>query len=108
MFASLNHRYMLQAWARIGSCLGQDFERYMGLVIPDLLRAAAQPAGHVITTKRELDEACCNTCARGPAFISQEFISQESPIARWCYCSFVMAIGTREMIPLFARCCAHR
>ena len=41
--------YMLQAWARIGRCLGSDFQKYLHMIMPSLLEAAAMEAEiHVV------------------------------------------------------------
>ncbi|OMP07451.1 phosphoinositide 3-kinase regulatory subunit 4 [Corchorus olitorius] len=42
--------YMLQAWARLCKCLGQDFLPYMGVVMPPLLQSAQLKPDVTITS----------------------------------------------------------
>ncbi|XP_047940572.1 importin-5-like [Salvia hispanica] len=52
--------YMLQAWARLCKCLGQDFLPYMGVVMPPLLQSAQLKPDVVITSAdsdNEIDES---------------------------------------------------
>ncbi|KAI4350353.1 hypothetical protein L6164_004815 [Bauhinia variegata] len=51
--------YMLQAWARLCKCLGQDFLPYMGYVMPPLLQSAQLKPDVTITSAdsdAEIDE----------------------------------------------------
>ncbi|XP_008811518.1 ran-binding protein 6-like [Phoenix dactylifera] len=47
--------YMLQAWARLCKCLGQDFLPYMNFVMPPLLQSA-QLKPDVTITSADSDE----------------------------------------------------
>ncbi|GAA0141371.1 transporter [Lithospermum erythrorhizon] len=52
--------YMLQAWARLCKCLGQDFLPYMGVVMPPLLQSAQLRPDVTITSAdsdNEIDES---------------------------------------------------
>ncbi|KAG9153955.1 hypothetical protein Leryth_000484 [Lithospermum erythrorhizon] len=52
--------YMLQAWARLCKCLGQDFLPYMGVVMPPLLQSAQLKPDVTITSAdsdNEIDES---------------------------------------------------
>ncbi|XP_076918274.1 uncharacterized protein LOC143578652 [Bidens hawaiensis] len=52
--------YMLQAWARLCKCLGQDFLPYMSVVMPPLLQSAQLKPDVVITSAdsdNEIDES---------------------------------------------------
>ncbi|KAA8549670.1 hypothetical protein F0562_001312 [Nyssa sinensis] len=52
--------YMLQAWARLCKCLGQDFLPYMSFVIPPLLQSAQLKPDVTITSAdsdNEIDES---------------------------------------------------
>ncbi|KAL4591289.1 hypothetical protein LXL04_004247 [Taraxacum kok-saghyz] len=52
--------YMLQAWARLCKCLGQDFLPYMSVVMPPLLQSAQLKPDVIITSAssdNELDES---------------------------------------------------
>ncbi|CAI9290298.1 unnamed protein product [Lactuca saligna] len=52
--------YMLQAWARLCKCLGQDFLPYMSVVMPPLLLSAQLKPDVIITSAasdNELDES---------------------------------------------------
>lgn len=48
--------YMLQAWARLCKCLGQDFLPYMGVVMPPLLQSAQLKPDVTITSIDSDDE----------------------------------------------------
>ncbi|KAK8938099.1 hypothetical protein KSP40_PGU009686 [Platanthera guangdongensis] len=48
--------YMLQAWARLCKCLGQDFIPYMNVVMPPLLKSAQLKPDIVITPADEDDD----------------------------------------------------
>ncbi|XP_061343320.1 uncharacterized protein LOC133289409 [Gastrolobium bilobum] len=48
--------YMLQAWARLCKCLGQDFLPYMGFVMPPLLQSAQLKPDVTITSTDSDDE----------------------------------------------------
>ncbi|KAJ7541709.1 hypothetical protein O6H91_10G072300 [Diphasiastrum complanatum] len=48
--------YMLQAWARLCKCLGQEFLPYMGVVMPPLLRSAQLKPDVTITDADSEDE----------------------------------------------------
>ncbi|KAM0045083.1 putative armadillo-like helical, TOG domain, importin beta family [Helianthus debilis subsp. tardiflorus] len=52
--------YMLQAWARLCKCLGQDFLPYMSVVMPPLLQSAQLKPDVIITSAdsdNEIDES---------------------------------------------------
>ncbi|GKA65282.1 importin-5-like protein [Tanacetum coccineum] len=52
--------YMLQAWARLCKCLGQDFLPYMNVVMPPLLQSAQLKPDVIITSAdsdNEIDES---------------------------------------------------
>uniref|UniRef100_A0A1J3DTI8 Importin-5 n=1 Tax=Noccaea caerulescens TaxID=107243 RepID=A0A1J3DTI8_NOCCA len=49
--------YMLQAWARLCKCLGQDFLPYMSVVMPPLLQSAQLKPDVTITSADSEDEA---------------------------------------------------
>ncbi|KAK3026369.1 hypothetical protein RJ639_040458 [Escallonia herrerae] len=52
--------YMLQAWARLCKCLGQDFLPYMSVVMPPLLQSAQLKPDVIITSadsENEIDES---------------------------------------------------
>ncbi|XP_010531149.1 PREDICTED: importin-5-like isoform X1 [Tarenaya hassleriana] len=49
--------YMLQAWARLCKCLGQDFLPYMSIVMPSLLQSAQLKPDVTITSADSEDEA---------------------------------------------------
>ncbi|KAG2300104.1 hypothetical protein Bca52824_036576 [Brassica carinata] len=49
--------YMLQAWARLCKCLGQDFIPYMDVVMPPLLQSAQLKPDVTITSADSEDEA---------------------------------------------------
>ncbi|XP_010420796.1 PREDICTED: importin-5 [Camelina sativa] len=49
--------YMLQAWARLCKCLGQDFLPYMTVVMPPLLQSAQLKPDVTITSADSEDEA---------------------------------------------------
>ncbi|ESQ41994.1 hypothetical protein EUTSA_v10012502mg [Eutrema salsugineum] len=49
--------YMLQAWARLCKCLGQDFLPYMSVVMPPLLQSAQLKPDVTITSADSDDEA---------------------------------------------------
>lgn len=52
--------YMLQAWARLCKCLGQDFLPYMNVVMPPLLKSAQLKPDVTITsadTDEEIDDS---------------------------------------------------
>ncbi|KAM7523124.1 hypothetical protein LguiA_013026 [Lonicera macranthoides] len=52
--------YMLQAWARLCKCLGQDFLPYMSVVMPPLLQSAQLKPDVIITSAdsdNELDDS---------------------------------------------------
>ncbi|XP_052196429.1 uncharacterized protein LOC127803875 [Diospyros lotus] len=52
--------YMLQAWARLCKCLGQDFLPYMAVVMPPLLQSAQLKPDVIITSAdsdNEIDES---------------------------------------------------
>ncbi|GER50738.1 importin beta-3 [Striga asiatica] len=48
--------YMLQAWARLCKCLGQDFLPYMSVVMPPLLQSAQLKPDVIITSADSDDE----------------------------------------------------
>ncbi|EYU39259.1 hypothetical protein ABFS82_04G225100 [Erythranthe guttata] len=48
--------YMLQAWARLCKCLGQDFLPYMNVVMPPLLQSAQLKPDVIITSADSDDE----------------------------------------------------
>ncbi|XP_047316709.1 importin-5-like [Impatiens glandulifera] len=48
--------YMLQAWARLCKCLGQDFLPYMSVVMPPLLQSAQLKPDVTITSTESDDE----------------------------------------------------
>jgi hypothetical protein len=48
--------YMLQAWARLCKCLGQEFLPYMSVVMPPLLRSAQLKPDVTITDADSEDE----------------------------------------------------
>ncbi|TVU02137.1 hypothetical protein EJB05_52404, partial [Eragrostis curvula] len=48
--------YMLQAWARLCNCLGQDFLPYMSVVMPPLLQSAQLKPDVTITSAESDDE----------------------------------------------------
>uniref|UniRef100_A0ACD5YX68 Uncharacterized protein n=1 Tax=Avena sativa TaxID=4498 RepID=A0ACD5YX68_AVESA len=48
--------YMLQAWARLCKCLGQDFLPYMSVVMPPLLQSAQLKPDVTITSAESDDE----------------------------------------------------
>lgn len=49
--------FILQAWTRISTCLGEDFVPYLKFVMPPLIQTASQKAGvHVIDDNNEQEE----------------------------------------------------
>ncbi|KAL6567131.1 hypothetical protein OROMI_015535 [Orobanche minor] len=48
--------YMLQAWARLCKCLGQDFLPYMSVVMPPLLQSAQLKPDVIVTSTDSDDE----------------------------------------------------
>eukprot|EP00898_Chlorokybus_atmophyticus_P005983 jgi/Chlat1/6386/Chrsp44S05759 len=48
--------YMLQAWARLCKCLGQEFLPYMGIVMPPLLRSAQLKPDVTITEAEDVED----------------------------------------------------
>lgn len=63
--------YMLQAWARLCKCLGQDFLPYMSVVMPPLLQSAQLKPDVTITSAdsdnelEESDDECMETITLG-------------------------------------------
>jgi len=47
---SIDSFYLLQAWARLCKCLGQDFLPYMEFVMPPLLQSASLKPDVTITS----------------------------------------------------------
>jgi len=50
MFSIDSSFYLLQAWARLCKCLGQDFLPYMEFVMPPLLQSASLKPDVTITS----------------------------------------------------------
>ncbi|TYJ02618.1 hypothetical protein E1A91_A13G242100v1 [Gossypium mustelinum] len=103
--------YMLQAWARLCKCLGQDFLPYMTVVIPPLLQSAQLKPDVTITSadsdndiedsddeseeeaKKRIYSVCTTRYTGFRAFFSLDLIDElrELPRVRWVlpvwYCS---------------------
>ncbi|KAK8319481.1 hypothetical protein V6Z12_A13G245500 [Gossypium hirsutum] len=103
--------YMLQAWARLCKCLGQDFLPYMTVVIPPLLQSAQLKPDVTITSadsdndiedsddeseeeaKKRIYSVCTTRYTGFRAFFSVDLIDElrELPRVRWVlpvwYCS---------------------
>ncbi|GMI65072.1 EMBRYO DEFECTIVE 2734, (karyopherin enabling the transport of the cytoplasmic HYL1 [Hibiscus trionum] len=57
--------YMLQAWARLCKCLGQDFLPYMSVVMPPLLQSAQLRPDVTITSADDEDDESIETITLG-------------------------------------------
>ncbi|KAK6145070.1 hypothetical protein DH2020_021890 [Rehmannia glutinosa] len=61
--------YMLQAWARLCKCLGQDFLPYMSVVMPPLLQSAQLKPDVTITSADSDNEIDESDDERSPSFL---------------------------------------
>ncbi|KAL2957656.1 hypothetical protein AAZX31_18G161600 [Glycine max] len=77
--------YILQAWARLCKCLGQDFLPYMGFVMPPLLQSAQLKPDVTITSTdsdTEFDEDDDRNCFKVQKLISIQITTRN--LLGWC------------------------